>query len=157
MFLTLCVLNARRSGLAGTPSSTAGSLGGLPQISLWPYLVSAEFAVDVAENWQSEYLQFFLYIVLTVWLVQRGSPESKALDQARPGVGRGPKAEYSRPGSPAWAGRAGWRPTLYSNSLGLVMGLIFLLLAGPVDRRAQRVQRGATRRPAGTVSWVRYL
>ena len=38
---------------------------------------SSDYAVDVAENWQSEYLQFFLFIMVTVWLVQRGSPESK--------------------------------------------------------------------------------
>jgi len=36
----------------------------------------------VAENWQSEYLQFALYILATVHLVQRGSPESKPLGQA---------------------------------------------------------------------------
>lgn len=35
------------------------------------------FGADVAENWQSEYLQFFLYLILTVFLLQRGSPESK--------------------------------------------------------------------------------
>ena len=34
------------------------------------------------ENWQSEYLQFFLFILTTVWLLQKGSPESKELDQA---------------------------------------------------------------------------
>nr|WP_233160665.1 DUF6766 family protein [Actinophytocola xanthii] len=42
------------------------------QISFWAFLAASEFAVDVAENWQSEYLQFFLFIVATVWLVQRG-------------------------------------------------------------------------------------
>ena len=36
----------------------------------------------MAENWQSEYLQFTLYIFGTVWLLQRGSPESKPLDKA---------------------------------------------------------------------------
>jgi hypothetical protein len=46
-------------------------------VSLAHYLTSSQFAVDVAENWQSEFLQFFLYIFVTVWLVQRGSPESK--------------------------------------------------------------------------------
>ena len=45
------------------------------------YLTSASFAADVAENWQSEYLQFLLYVVGTVWLVQRGSPESKPADK----------------------------------------------------------------------------
>jgi fluoride ion exporter CrcB/FEX len=50
---------------------------GLATVSLGEYVTSADFAVDVTENWQSEYLQFLLYVVLTVWLVQRGSPESK--------------------------------------------------------------------------------
>jgi hypothetical protein len=52
---------------------------GLQQVSLEQYLTSSSFAVDVAENWQSEYLQFFLYIYATVWLLQKGSPESKPL------------------------------------------------------------------------------
>lgn len=42
----------------------------------------SDFAVDVTENWQSEYLQFFLYIFGTVWLLQRGSPESKVMHRA---------------------------------------------------------------------------
>ena len=45
-------------------------------------MTSSDFAVDVAENWQSEYLQFLLFIMVTVWLLQRGSPESKELDKA---------------------------------------------------------------------------
>ncbi|MVQ43319.1 hypothetical protein GON06_14295 [Microbacterium sp. MAH-37] len=40
-------------------------------------VLSPEFVADVAENWQSEFLQFFLFIGATVWLVQRGSAESK--------------------------------------------------------------------------------
>jgi hypothetical protein len=55
---------------------------GLQPISFWRYVTSASFGVDVMENWQSEYLQFFLYIFLTVWLLQKGSPESKELDKA---------------------------------------------------------------------------
>ncbi len=51
---------------------------GLAEITLGRYLTSSSFAVDVAENWQSEYLQFTLFILLTVWLVQRGSSETKA-------------------------------------------------------------------------------
>jgi hypothetical protein len=54
---------------------------GLEPVTLGRYLTSADFMVDVAENWQSEYLQFFLFIMLTVWLVQKGSPESKKLDE----------------------------------------------------------------------------
>ncbi|VXB76055.1 Protein crcB homolog [Arthrobacter sp. 9AX] len=101
---------------------------GLEEISLGQYLTSSHFAVDVAENWQSEYLQFLLYILATIWLVQKGSPESKELDQ--PGTESDKDqlvGEYSNEKSPAWAKVSGWRRTLYSNSLGMTMGLIFLL------------------------------
>ena len=54
----------------------------LGHLSFGRYLTSADFAVDVAENWQSEFLQFWLYLMATVWLLQRGSPESKELDKA---------------------------------------------------------------------------
>ena len=52
---------------------------GDPTMSLGRYVVSSEFGTAVLENWQSEYLQFTLFILLTVWLLQRGSPESKEL------------------------------------------------------------------------------
>ena len=50
---------------------------GAAPVSWATYLTSSDFGADVAENWQSEYLQFALYILATVHLVQRGSPESK--------------------------------------------------------------------------------
>lgn len=100
---------------------------GLAGIGFWRYVTSSDFAVDVAENWQSEYLQFFLYITATVYLVQRGSPESKPLDQLGRESDREQKiAEYSVADSPAWARSRGLRLSVYARSLGLVMGLIFL-------------------------------
>ncbi|WP_323097449.1 DUF6766 family protein [Intrasporangium sp. YIM S08009] len=106
-------------------SATAASL---PTLSIGEYVTSSQFTVDVAENWQSEYMQFLLFILLTVWLVQRGSPESKPLDR----VGRESDVDqkvgrYATDESPSWAKAGGWRTALYSRSLGLVMGLIFLL------------------------------
>jgi hypothetical protein len=98
----------------------------LNAISLGGYLTSADFAVDVSENWQSEYLQFLLYIMLTVWLLQRGSPESKELDKAGGESDADQKVgEHAEPDSPGWARAGGWRLTAYSNSLGIVMALIF--------------------------------
>jgi hypothetical protein len=47
-------------------------------LSLGRYLTSSAFGQTVMENWQSEYLQFTLYVLLTVWFVQRGSAEGKA-------------------------------------------------------------------------------
>jgi hypothetical protein len=100
---------------------------GLPPVSWLDFVPSSTFGVDVMENWQSEYLQFFLYVFATVWLVQRGSPESKEVhkvgtesdeDQL---VGR-----HARHDSPRWAAVGGWRTTVFSRSLGLLMGGIFL-------------------------------
>src|SRR4029450_10374013 len=100
---------------------------GLEPISLGRYVTSASFGTDVAENWQSEYLQFFLYIFLTVWLLQKGSPESKSLDKAGLESDKDQKVgQFAEEDSPAWAKVDGFRRTLYSNSLGLGMGLIFL-------------------------------
>jgi Domain of unknown function (DUF6766) len=122
-------------------------------------VTSASFGADVAENWQSEYLQFFLYIFLTVWLLQKGSPESKPLDQAGLESDKEQKVgAYADENSPAWARARGWRLSLYSHSLGLVMGLIFLgsWLAQSIAGAAayNEEQLGTLQDP---VSWGRYV
>lgn len=95
------------------------------------YVTSSSFLVDAAENWQSEFLQFFLFILGTIWLVQRGSPESKKPGDE--GLGSDEDqlvGEHARPDSPRWARVRGVRLWIYSNSLLLVMGAIFLLSWG---------------------------
>jgi uncharacterized protein DUF6766 len=100
---------------------------GLPLLSLGEYVTSSQFAVDVAENWQSEYLQFLLYILFTVWLLQKGSPESKPLDKAGRESDEDQKVgRFADPASPKWAKLEGWRTSLYSRSLGLTMGAVFV-------------------------------
>jgi hypothetical protein len=99
---------------------------GYAPVSLGRYLTSSDFAVDVAENWQSEYLQFLVFVLATVWLVQRGSSESK--EPSKLGTESDEDqliGAHARPSSPAWARAGGWRTALYSRSLGLVMGLMF--------------------------------
>ena len=96
-------------------------------ISFARYLVSSDFGVDVMENWQSEYLQFTLMILSTVWLLQRGSPESKELDQGgRESDQRQKVGPYAQQNSPRWAKVSGIRRKLYENSLVLVMGTIWV-------------------------------
>jgi hypothetical protein len=132
---------------------------GLPPVSLVRYLSSASFGVDVAENWQSEYLQFFLYIWATVWLVQKGSPESKGLDEAGRESDREQKVgPYAGQDSPKWARSTGLRQTLFSNSLGAVMGLIFLLswLAQSIAGVAAFDERQLADRQ-DPVTWAAYL
>ncbi|MFD6885309.1 DUF6766 family protein [Streptomyces sp. NPDC059957] len=102
------------------------AVDGLQRIGLGEYVTTSDFAVDVTENWQSEFLQFFLYIFGTVWLVQRGSPESKELHK----IGTESDQEqhlgdHAKEDSPRWAGTKDWRQWLYSRSLGLVMALLF--------------------------------
>jgi len=100
---------------------------GDPHISLARYVVSSDFGSAVMENWQSEYLQFTMFILLTVWLLQRGSPESKELDKAgRESDADQKVGEHAGQRSPKWAKVGGVRRTLYENSLVLVMGLFWL-------------------------------
>ena len=97
-------------------------------ISFGRYLVSSHFGQALMENWQSEYLQFSLIVLTTVWLLQRGSTESKELGKA--GLESDEEqllGEHAKHNSPKWAKVRGFRQALYSNSLLLVMGAIFFL------------------------------
>jgi hypothetical protein len=128
-------------------------------VSYGEYLTSSDFAVDVAENWQSEYLQFLLYIYATVWLLQRGSPESKDLDEAGTETDEEQRiGEHSRSDSPSWAATGGLRTALYSRSLIIVMGAIFLAswLAQSLAGSASYNQQQLTERQ-DPVSWLAYL
>ena len=99
----------------------------LDTLSWTAYVASSDFAVDVAENWQSEFLQFWVYLMATVWLLQKGSPESKELDKAGKESDEEQKVgAHAEADSPAWAKAGGWRTTVFSSSLALVMGAIFL-------------------------------
>ena len=95
-------------------------------LSLGRYVTSSDFGLDVMENWQSEFLQFLVFILATVWFVQRGSPESKELDRVGGESDKDQKVgEHADRNSP-WPARAGGLVrNLYENSLGTVMGLIF--------------------------------
>ncbi|HEX5569147.1 MAG TPA: DUF6766 family protein [Streptomyces sp.] len=132
---------------------------GLDPVGFWSYVTSSDFAVDVTENWQSEYLQFFLYVFATVWLVQRGSPESKELDRIGTESDHDQRiGEHAREDSPRWAAARGWRQLVYSRSLGLVMGGLFLLtwlvqsITGVAAYNEQQL-----RQLQDPVGWGRYL
>ena len=132
---------------------------GLQQISLLRYVTSSSFAVDMMENWQSEYLQFFLYVFATVWLIQRGSAESKEPEKTGIETDREQKVgTYAGEDSPPSVRADDWRTTLFSRSLGLLMGALFLLtwasssVAGWAAFNNE--QLGSYSDP---VSWVAYL
>lgn len=132
---------------------------GHARLGLVDYLVSPSFAVAVAENWQSEYLQFLLFIFVTVWFFQKGSPESKELDRPGRESDKDQKVgEHALSDSPAWARAGGWRLRIFSSSLVLVMGLIFVAswlvqsVAGWADFNEARLQQ-----LQDPISWGSYL
>ena len=91
------------------------------------YLVSSDFGNGVLENWQSEYLQFVTFLIATVWLVQRGSAESKKPgSEGRESDAQQQTGRHAEPDSPRWASIGGWRQQLYENSLLYVMGAIWI-------------------------------
>jgi hypothetical protein len=100
---------------------------GAGAISYGRYLLSSHFGEALLENWQSEWLQFVLFALATVWLVQRGSPESK-----QPGEEGLQSDEKQRVGgraphdAPRWAKLRGWRSAFYGNTFLIVMLVIFL-------------------------------
>ena len=112
------------------------------------------------ENWQSEYLQFFLYIFGTVWLVQRGLGGVEEAGGGRPRVRRGAAGRPPTPkrDSPPWVRAGGWRTTVFSRSLGLLMGALFLLTWGSSSVAGWAAFNGE--QLAGhedPVSWLGYL
>lgn len=95
---------------------------GQAALSLGKYLYSGHFIQATFENWESEFLQMMLYIVLTVSLRQKGSSESKSL-AGKEEVDREPKPHPDAP----WPVRKGgiWLK-LYKHSLSIAFALLFI-------------------------------
>ncbi len=89
------------------------------------YLTTAHFLESVAENWESEFLQIFGYVMLTAFLFQRGSAESKDPDQPDP-VDRDPRLEANREDAPWPVRRGGLILRVYEQSLSLAFLVIFI-------------------------------
>jgi hypothetical protein len=96
---------------------------GFPPLSAGQYVRSGHFIQATFENWESEFLQMALYVLLTIALRQKGSAESKKLDEAEE-VDREPKV---RPNAPWAVRRGGFWLLLYKNSLSLAFTLLFLV------------------------------
>jgi hypothetical protein len=132
---------------------------GRAELTYTEYVTSSDFAVDVTENWQSEYLQFLLYILATVWLVQRGSPESKKLDDAGMESDAHEKiGSNANASSPKWARAGGLRAAVYGWSLTILMGSLFFAswgaqsITGLARYNEQRLADQLT-----PVTWTEYV
>ncbi len=120
LFLLLCFLGGQvwTGFLAHNQELTEAHRAPL---DLWSYLHSGHFVSATFENWESEFLQMGMYVLLTVSLRQKGSAESRPLDEAQ-------EEERVEPGLTPWAVRKGglWK-TLYGHSLAIAFGVLFLL------------------------------
>ena len=80
-----------------------------PEIGYVEYLGEGHFVEAVFENWESEFLQIFGYVLLTAYFRQKGSPESKKVEgeeavDADPASSVGPSSPWPVRRGGAWHG-----------------------------------------------------
>jgi hypothetical protein len=90
------------------------------------YLRSAHFGEATFENWESEFLQMGAYVLLTVKLRQKGSAESKPIDEEDPSD-EDPAGHRDDPDAPGPHRAGGVALTVYENSLTVAFTALFLL------------------------------
>jgi hypothetical protein len=99
-------------------------LGVQRNISLFNYLQTGHFLQTTFENWESEFLQMGMYVLLTIFLYQRGSSESKSIDKEEE-VDREPNPR--RKNAPWPVKKGGIYLSIYKNSLSIAFVVLFLL------------------------------
>jgi cbb3-type cytochrome oxidase subunit 3 len=97
---------------------------GKSEVNLGAYLTTGHFIQTTFENWESEFLQMGMYVLLTIGLRQLGSSESKSLDEEEE-VDRAP--DSSKKDAPWPVKKGGWILTVYKHSLSLAFLLLFLI------------------------------
>jgi hypothetical protein len=102
---------------------------GSKAVSIGQYILSGHFLSALFENWESEFLQMSAYVVLTAFLFQRGSAESKDPDETSP-QDEDPPGRKDDADAPTLMRMGGVPRTVYSYSLGIALFLLFLVSFG---------------------------
>ena len=105
---------------------------GQAAVSVGEYLGTGTFLEATFENWESEFLQMGMYVVLTAYLFQKGSSESKPVGKAAP-QDEDPRTAKKGPDTPWPVRRGGWVLKVYEHSLS---GLFLLLFLGSIALHA---------------------
>ena len=127
-------------------------------VSLGEYLGTGHFGEATFENWESEFLQMAFYVLLTVWLFQIGSSESKRPDVLEL-VDLDPRDSAQKERAPWPVRRGGLALRLYENSLSLAFALLFLIsfslhaATGVHHFNEERVEHGEP--PVGVWTYAR--
>jgi hypothetical protein len=98
---------------------------GQPSIGYVEYLGSDHFLEATMENWESEFLQMFFFVVLTAFLYQKGSAESKKPDEKEP-IDRDPRKSHNKKDAPWPVRKGGFVLKVYEHSLSLAFLILFL-------------------------------
>ena len=123
MFL-VCLVGQLITGLHEYNATQAEH--GQSSVAMTAYLMTGHPWEALFENWESEFLQMAMFVLLTTCLVQKGSPESR-----RPGVKElvdaDPRDFAAEPDAPWPVKRGGWVLRVYEHSLGLAFVLLFVV------------------------------
>ena len=123
-------------------------------VTMSAYAATGHWWESVFENWESEFLQMAVFVLLTTVLVQKGSPESRR-PHAREAVDADPRDFANLPNVPWPVRRGGWILRIYENSLGLAFVVLFLFswaghtLGGYSAFASDQIEHGSAR-PAFT-------
>jgi len=88
------------------------------------YLRSGDFIESVFENWESEFLQMAIFVLLTKYLRQKGSSESKGFEGTEE-VDEDPRKKRRAPDAPWPVRKGGLILALYQRSLSISLMLLF--------------------------------
>src|SRR5215207_3079908 len=113
----------------------------------WRYLTMGHFAEATFENWESEFLQMGAFVLLTAFLLQQGSGESKQ-DHDDP-RDEDPRDHRDDPDAPWPVRRGGGWLVLYENSLLIAFTVLFIAsfvahaIAGAHEYSSEQREHGA--------------
>jgi hypothetical protein len=99
--------------------------GSTEQVSVLRYLRTGDFVEATFENWESEFLQMGMYVVLTAFLYQRGSSESKPIRGGAP-QDADPHEDAHKADAPWPVRRGGVVLKAYENSLAIAFFVLFI-------------------------------
>ena len=124
--LALFAISVLGQVVTGLTSENAElAMHGDAALTLPAYLASGAFLSALFENWESEFLQMWAFVMLTAYLFQRGSPESKDPDSPAP-QDRDPALDEGKASAPLPVRLGGLARAIYSHSLGLALFLLFV-------------------------------
>jgi hypothetical protein len=130
---------------------------GEPAVGYPAYLTTGHFVEATFENWESEFLQMGAYVLLTIWLVQKGSSESKP-PEGDPELDADPRTQANAKDAPGPVRAGGWHLRLYEHSLSIAFVALFAMsfvlhaFGGTGEYNAEQLAHGGT--PVGVAGFM---